>query len=363
MSNRTTGGRSACRLLLGAVLGLALLAALAGPQAARAAPFPSDPYYAPNQWYGPVLGLPAAWSLSTGSTGVTVAILDTGVIATAPDLAGRVLPAVAPSGVDVLDGTQLHHGTQVASVAAMGVNNGIGGAGVGNFSILPVTVTDSNGVNTSWDMAQGIRLAASMGAKVINVSQASLEYGSLDAAAADARALGALVFVAAGNSNARNSMAAFPNLIFVSGTDASDQRWYDASTGKGSTWGPFVSLSAPAAGIVVADPTFASGYGLAKGTSYAAPLAAGAAALAWSINPNLTPDQVESMLFSTAIDLGDPGWDEVFGWGRLNIAGVAEAAYVSALPEPATIVLLAVGLLAALAIRSRRRHPPVGHAP
>jgi subtilisin family serine protease len=339
-----------------------MLAVLAGAAAAQATTFPNDPYYAPYEWYGPTLGLPAAWSLSTGSSGVTIAILDTGVIANTPDLAGRVLPAVAPSDVTVMDGTTIHHGTWVASVAAMGVNNHIGGAGVGNFSILPVTVTDDRGTNSSWDIAQGITLAAGLGAKVINISQATLEYGSLDQAAGAARAAGVLVFVAAGNSNSRNPMAAYDNLIFVSGTDANDQRWQDPATGAGSTWGPFVDLSAPATGIVVAEPDYPSGYGLAQGTSFAAPLAAGAAALAWSINPNLTADQVEAMLYSSAVDLGDPGWDEVYGYGRLNIEGVAEDAYLSTLPEPQTLVLLAVGAIVAVVVRRHRAKSRTGHS-
>ena len=64
-------------------------------------------------------------------------------------------------------------------------------------------------------------------------------------------------------------------------------------------------------------------------------MVAGAAALAWSINPNLTPDQVEQMLYSTAVDLGDPGRDQYFGRGRLNIGAVTQAA-LATVPEPAT---------------------------
>ncbi|HEV8291760.1 MAG TPA: S8 family serine peptidase, partial [Tepidisphaeraceae bacterium] len=121
---------------------------------------------------------------------------------------------------------------------------------------------------------------------------------------------------------------------------------------SGSSWGPFVDLSAPADDILLADPTFASGYGLGDGTSFASPLAAGAAAMAWSINPALSVDEVKSILFSTAVDLGESGWDEVYGWGRIDVGAVARAANAS-VPEPGWIS--AIGILALLMVRTRIR--------
>ncbi|MCX5685586.1 MAG: S8 family serine peptidase [Planctomycetota bacterium] len=333
---------------------LAIVAALGCAAACRADTFPSDPYYAAYQWYGPTLGLPAAWGVTTGSPSVTVAILDTGVMADTPDLAGRLLAPLSTTGSDPLDGTTNHHGTWVASVAAMGVNNGIGGAGVGNFTILPITVTAADGTNQAQWIADGIRLAANQGAKVINISHQTVGYAALDDAAAYARSKGALTFVAAGNSNRLRTLTDYANLIFVSGTNAADARWDEGT--EGSTWGPYVDLSAPADNIVVADPTFDSGYGLGDGTSFAAPLASGAAALVWSIDPDLTPDEVLNILYTTAVDLGTPGRDDVYGWGRIDIGAAAARAYeISLAPEPGTLVLLAAGLAAPLARRLRRR--------
>jgi len=341
---------------MGRGLLLVVIVALASTCVAGAQVIPNDPYYAPYEWYGPVLGLPKAWGYSLGSTDVTVAVLDAGVMASLPDLAGRVLAPVSATGGPTLDGTVKHHGTWVASAAAMGVNNGIGGAGVGNFSILPVTVTDVYGTNKSEWIAEGIRVAANHGARVINVSYEVLYYSDLEAAAAEAREKGALVFVSSGNANTRSLLKDYEHLIFVSGTDANDNRWYDPATGKGSTWGPFVDLSAPASQIVVAESSFPSGYGRDSGTSYAAPLAAGAAALLWSIDPTLTPDEVLDILYTTADDLGAPGWDEVYGWGRLNVGAAAERAYqLSLAPEPGTLLLAAAGLAAPLVRRLRRR--------
>ena len=321
-----------------------LLVLLAGAAAGRADAFPNDPYYAPYEWYGPLLGMPAAWTISPGSPSVTVAVLDSGVMADTPDLAGRLLAPLSATGSDPLDGTTNHHGTWVASIAGMGVNNGIGGAGVGNFSILPITVTNAAGGNMSDWIAAGIRMAADRGARAINVSLRTLSYSLLNDAAGYARGKGALVFVAGGNFNRRMGMTGYDNLIFVSGTNALDQRWVEG--GEGSTWGPYIDLAAPADNIVAADPTLASGYGLGDGTSFAAPFAAGAAAMAWSINPLLAPDEVYAILKETAVDLGTPGWDEVFGWGRIDIGAVAERANRTAgAPEPATLGLLAAGLV------------------
>jgi thermitase len=355
------------RILL-RTIGKALLGILSILPTAAWALTPNDPYYNDSrnlEYYGPMLHMPAAWDLSMGSPTVTVAVLDTGVLTNTPDLAGRILPALsAVPGEDpatdawMRDTSQTplrRHGTWVASVAAMGVNNGIGGAGVGNFSILPIRITnDSVESDTSW-AAAAIRIAADKGARVINLSYEFEDYSAIEAAATYARSLGSLTFISAGNTNGyRDLEDQYPNLIFVAGTDKNDQRWrneWDDSSQKyiGSSWGPYVDLSAPAEKDLVADPTLQpNGYGIISGTSFATPLAAGAAALAWSINPELSANQVQDMLFSTALDLGDPGRDDVFGEGRLDIGAVTQAAWAT-VPEPSTYVLLSLAAIVFLA--------------
>jgi thermitase len=339
--------------------------------------FPDD-YYYNLEWYSSTIGLPTAWSISTGSSSVVVAVLDTGVVSYTPDLAGRILPALsAVSGQApftdewMTDTTQTglrRHGTWVASAAAMGINNTIGGAGIGNFSILPIRIANANCSASDLSIINGIYLAADNGAKVINISYNAYDYSPLDTAAAYARSKGALVFIAAGNTDSYRDIPACPNLIFVSGTGTDDLRWHKTtidSSGStvttGSSYGSFVDISAPAQDILMADPTLENGYGKGSGTSFATPLVAGAAALAWSINPNLTPGEVEQMLYSTADDLGAPGWDQYYGWGRLNVGALAEAA-LATIPEPAAwLMLVSAGFMVFLWRRHRgpKRDSPI----
>jgi subtilisin family serine protease len=158
-----------------------------------------------------------------------------------------------------------------------------------------------------------------------------------------------------GNSNDRETLTGASNIIFVSGTQENGARWDDGSGQPGSTWGPLVDLAAPAKDILVADGP--DGYPLMEGTSFSSAIAAGAAALVWSANPNLTPDQVQSILYGTATDLGTAGWDEVYGNGLLNVGAAVEEAQAMAMPEPATLALLAFGGVVTLVSRRRRKAP------
>ncbi len=162
------------------------LATIGPASDARGEFLPNDPYFTnalDHQWYLKKIGMPNAWMASLGSPAVTVAVLDTGVITTTPDLGGRVLPPLttayiappqppSPPGTllppltdqQMLSGTSLlRHGNWVTSVAAMGVNNGIGGAGIGNFTILPIRITSDAATTNFKSIAEGIRLAADQG--------------------------------------------------------------------------------------------------------------------------------------------------------------------------------------------------------
>jgi subtilisin family serine protease len=327
----------------------------------RADLIPNDPYFLPYQSYLSHIRAPAAWSpTSLGSPNTIIAVLDIGVNPNTPDLVDRVLPALSTTGFAPFDGTgtgKLAHGNFVASVIAGGVNNAYGGAGLGNFSILPIQIAQSNGANQPQWVADAILLAAANGARVINISSTVidngvLDYGVVETAAAQVKDQ-ALVVIAAGNSNSPITMpAAYPDLLFVSGTDSSDQRWIGTGMdlGLGSSWGDFVNLAAPASNILVANGTSASApYGTSSGTSFATAIVSGTAGLMFDANPSLTPAQVRDILLDTATDIGPLGVDPYFGAGLVNVG----AAVAAAVPEPASI-LLTIPIVGLLLQRGRR---------
>jgi subtilisin family serine protease len=124
-------------------------------------------------------------------------------------------------------------------------------------------------------------------------------------------------------------------MIPVSATDGND------ALASWSTYGGFVALSAP--GVSIYTTTSGGGYGAVNGTSFASPVAAGVAALIMSERPALTSAQVEGLMFSTAVDLGTPGRDPYFGYGRVNAQAAVQAAasYAAATDTSAPTVAIA----------------------
>jgi subtilisin family serine protease len=251
---------------------------------------PNDTYYA-RQWGLTVGGFTSVWNRSSPRS-VVVAVVDTGVDATSPDLAGRVL-----KGVDVADTTNSTsdrngHGTSVAGVIAALANNGIGGAGVcGVCRILPVKVIGASGTADTTRVAAGIVKAADRGARVINVSVgAPQSIDALQRAVDYATSKGAVVIAAAGNSGItqKNYPAAYPNVISVAGSTQSDRLY------GWSNHGLWVSVAAP--GCNVAPLLDGRGYGEFCGTSSATPLVAGLVALVRSARPGATGAQVTNAI-------------------------------------------------------------------
>jgi len=285
----------------------------------------NDPY-AGSQWHLGKIGAGAAWDSSQGS-GVTIAILDSGVDATHADLAGRVI-----NGWNFYDNTAntadvMGHGTKVAGAAAAATNNGMGVAAVaGQASILPIRVTDTAGYAYWSTLAQGITYAADRGARVANASFAASGSAAVQSAAQYMKNKGGLVFISAGNDGAQLATAPTAALITVAATDSNDARtsW--------SNYGDVVRLAAPGASIYT---TVKGGsYAAASGTSFSAPIAAGVAALVMAAKPSLSSSAVETLLTSTAVDLGTAGRDPYFGHGRVDAAAALRAALASgALPD------------------------------
>lgn len=297
---------------------------------------PNDPGYVYNdQAYLKTIRMPEAWDRTKGSTSQVIAIVDTGVNGSHEDLYGRVLggynaltntPTVANASTD-----DNGHGTMTAGVAAANTNNGLGIAGVAwaGGRVMPVKVLDANGYGWDSDIAEGVAWAADHGAKVINLSLGGYQDNpALQEAVAYASGKGAVVVAAAGNDG--DSMptypAAYPDVLAVGATD---------SAGKltdFSTSGDWVDVAAPGLGIVM--PGLGQDYRIGDGTSFAAPMASGVAALARSVYPTLTPAQVIDRIRATARDAGPRGIDPFYGHGVLDAAYAVGGTRSADFPAP-----------------------------
>ena len=277
----------------------------------------NDTYYA-NAWHLPKIQAPTAWDSSLG-TGVTIAILDSGVDGTHPDLQGKLV-----AGWNFYDGnantTDVYgHGTKVAGAAAATSNNGTGVTGVAwNAKIMPVRISDTAGYAFYSTIAEGIYWAADNGAKVVNVSYAVHGSTSVQSAGQYLQGKGGLLINSAGNSGAVDTTLANGAMISVSATDSADAK------ASWSSFGNYVDVSAPGQGIWTT--TRGGGYAAVNGTSFSSPVTAGVVALMMSANPALKPSELENILKITAVDLGATGTDQSFGAGRVNAAAAVQRA-------------------------------------
>jgi hypothetical protein len=279
---------------------------------------PNDPRY-PNAWHLPMIDAPSAWQFALGDN-ISVAILDTGVDASHPDLAAKLLPGwnAASGNADTTDING--HGTLVAGTTAATSNNAIGVASVAwNAMIMPLRVTNStDGSAFVSTIADALIWAADNGAKVANISYGVSNSASVSSAAQYMRNRGGVVVVAAGNSGTNPGYADNPYMISVSATTSSDVK------ASWSSFGNYVDVAAPGAGIWTTSR--GGGYGAVSGTSFSSPNTAGVVALIMSANPLLSPGEVESILETTANDLGVAGWDQQYGHGRVNAFNAVAAA-------------------------------------
>ena len=275
---------------------------------------PNDPWFGGlNSWSLVKINGPQAWAINTGNSSVVIAILDTGVDGTHPDLAAKMVAGrnIYDNNVDTSD---VHgHGTAVAGQAAASSNNSIGVASVAwGCSIMPVRISDMSGNATLSSIASGLTWAADHGARVANVSYKATGSSTVSSAARYFQGKGGVVSVAAGNDGAFNSGQDDPYILTVGATDSADALFVWSGRGNNQ------DLVAPG---TVATTVRGGAYGVGTGTSAAAPQVAGAAALVLSVNPNLTPGQVQNILKESADDLGAAGWDSIYGAGRINLAG------------------------------------------
>jgi thermitase len=281
----------------------------------------NDPF-AGSQWHIPKIGASAAWDVSQGAN-VTIAILDSGVLSTHADLAARIVPGwnFYDNNSNTADATG--HGTSVAGAAAAMTNNGIGVSGVaGSARIMPIRVSDATGYAFYSTIAQGVTYAADKGARVANASFAGVfRSASVQSAAQYLKGKGGLLFVSAGNSNINENAPANSAMIPVAATDSSDRK------ASFSAYGDYVAMAAPGVGIYTTGRD--GGYRSASGTSFSSPITAGVAALMMAAKPSLTAAQVESLLYSTTVDLGTAGRDIYFGHGRVDATAAVAAAFTA----------------------------------
>jgi subtilisin family serine protease len=304
---------------------------------ASAVATPTDPYYASYQWSLPQIGLLAAWDTTTGSASVIVAVVDTGVDATHPDLVGKITTGAAAGynfvGNNTNTGDDHFHGTFVSSIIAMNANNGQGGAGVcWACKIMPVKVLDSNGSGSTFNVARGVDWAVAHGATVINLSLGSTSPDSgLQTSVDNAWNAGVIVVAASGNSNGPVLYpAAYANAIAVG---SNNQAGVKSSF---SSYGSELDLMAPGEGVfgaLCACHGYSGGYATGSGTSFAAPHVAGVVGLL--ISAGITDkNQIRSRLTSTATDMDVAGFDNNTGWGRVNAAAALGSAPVSGTATP-----------------------------
>jgi thermitase len=274
---------------------------------------PNDPFYLdPNAWALQKINAPDAWTMNTGSPSIIIAILDTGVDGAHPDLAANMVPGwnIYDNNADTSD--VQGHGTMVAGTAAASTNNSIGVASIAwNCRIMPVRIADSSGYATVSDVASGLTWAANHGARVANISFNANGYSTISSAANYFQTKGGVVAVAAGNGGTLVQTADDPYMLTVGATDSTDTLFSWSNHGN--------NLDVVAPGHVATTGPGGT-YAAADGTSFAAPIVAGAAALVLSANPGLTPSQVQNILKQSADDLGATGWDSTYGYGRINLA-------------------------------------------
>jgi thermitase len=307
---------------------------------------PNDPFY-PQQWAlnntGQAGGQPdadidalQAWGvpLPRRAQNASIAIVDSGVRTTHPDLQGKVIASQSWTTATTDPNDYFGHGTHVAGIAAAVTNNGLGIAGVcKSCKIINAKVCNDDGpcyydfvangilwsVGCDWRREDGSCFGLQH-ARVINLSLAGTTPSqTLQAAIDKVVAQGAVVVCAAGNDgrNAEYYPALYENCIAVAATDNRDQRW--AWSNYGSTW---VDVAAPGVNILSTLPTSAnqfsdpSGYGVLSGTSMAVPHVAGLAGLLATLNPTWTPAQIRNQIEMKADRIAGTGsyWSK----GRIN---------------------------------------------
>lgn len=336
------GLRSAVALVL------SLVVAIAGVGVASAAPEPdwldapirafgwpvdgppNDPYFNLQTDLAPI-GMAAAWTRTTGAASTIVAVLDTGLDASNPEFAGRIVPGFnAVTGVADTPGNLVPtndgagHGTHVSGTIAAAGDNGTGIVGIApSISIMPIKVLGADGEGDFGQMIDGVNWAVAHGARIITMSLGGTL--SPDAAAYvqhtfdGAYAAGAVVIAAAGNDGVVvNQYPCNFNHVICVGSATND----GTAVSTFSTRTNALALVAP--GERIASTLPGGGYGYGSGTSMATPHVTGAVALLRTLRPAITPDEVFAGLTQTARPLDTGGRSPASGFGLLQVGAAVD---------------------------------------
>ncbi|OGL91752.1 hypothetical protein A3H12_00540 [Candidatus Uhrbacteria bacterium RIFCSPLOWO2_12_FULL_47_9] len=359
----------------------------------------TDDIYFHEQWYLQKIQVPLAWQTTTGSNDVIVAVLDTGFDLNHPDLEENKwinTDEVPDNGIDddgngfvddregwdfveddhtpeptigeTYDEGAVSHGTVIAGIIGAATNNQKGIAGINwHVKLMNVRILDNMGVGNSNTAREGIKYAVKNGAKVINLSFTGFnDDPELESVIQAANAAGALIVAAVGNTEGGgvnvDDTPIYPacdghgqadnGIIGVASTDKTDTKSTFSNYGATCT-----DISAPGEDILStvyqnsAQAPFAKGFyqDSWSGTSMAAPMVAGSAALLYAANPRLTPPQIKNVLRLSAdpVQVTGPASGKM-GAGRLNIASALKLAALLYPPEavPGSLVKLSCAPLA-----------------
>lgn len=308
----------------------------------------------------PLPGNPVSMDASVASgSGVTIAIVDTGVDLSHPEFAGRIAPggtcfsgATCPNAYALSGGDDHRHGTHVAGIAA-GETVGV----APDALILPVKVLSATGSGTLTDVANGITYAAANGADIINMSLGGSS-GSTSLLNAMRTAAPTSVIVAAAGNGGNTKTPSYPAIyavetgvrgsaIIVGAIDSSTGLIASFSQtpgnackregfGRRATYYCARDYFLVAPGVRINSALLNGAYGTLSGTSMATPYVSGVAALVLSASPFLTPSQVTDILFRSATDLGAAGVDNVYGRGLVNPGAALAAVGATSVPVTGT---------------------------
>ncbi len=301
---------------------------------------PPDPRYG-EQWALTKINAAVGWSYTVGSPDAVVAVIDTGVQITHPDLKNNLFVNTAEvpgnnkdddgngrvddvNGWNSYDGTgnvndDNGHGTKAAGIIAA-ASNSVGGLGLAfNSRVIPIKALNSEGVGTSSSLIDGINYAVRNRASVINLSVGSLiDDAAVKSAIEFAQTFNVTTVAAMGNQGV--PVKTFPagwardlTIVAVGATNQVDARPSWAS------YGDWMTVCAPGESILTTG--MGSSYSTEQGTSYAAAYTSAYAAMIKTLKPGYTPQMVKDVIKASAVDLGDKGFDIHFGHGRINMTG------------------------------------------